>query len=82
MASELIAAFIREAESPSQDKKIYKDTMNDLKTTVSPLRILFLELLKAAIKEAAWRAFLNFADSIRNTDDDLQDVAEDVVNIG
>ena len=67
------------ATQPHDEQEVYRDTLRETSKYPSALRRIFFEVLRSAIEEAVWAAFVKYARRVRETDPDLKDAADDVI---
>jgi hypothetical protein len=79
-AAGYLASLAIAATKPEQEQDIYRETLREAGKYPSALRRIFFEVLKGAVEEVVWTAFVNYARRIRETDPSLKGVADDVVS--
>ncbi len=79
-AADLIADLILASTRPGEHEGTYAETLRNLAKTSFVYRKVFLRLLKASLEEAAWNAFVAYAERIRHTetDEDMREAAEQI----
>lgn len=79
-AAGYLASLATAATKPDEKQDIYGETLKEAGKYPSALRRIFFDVLKGAVEEVVWTAFVNYARRTRETDPSLKDVADDVIS--
>jgi hypothetical protein len=78
-AAGYLASLAIAATKPHEEQEVFRDTLRETSKYPSALRRIFFDVLRSAIEEAVWTAFVSYARQIRETDPELKDAADDVI---